>query len=625
MNGYAGKILYVDLTTGETREEPVDERLARLFIGGNGFCARLLYDRIGPETDPLGPENVIVFAVGPLTDTAIPSTSRACIGTKSPLNGLFFDSTFGGSWPTSLKRTGYDAVVVAGRAERPVYLSITDQGVSLRPAEDLWGKWIRATCDAVCEREGGKADVIAIGPAGENLVRFAAMAHTWRKSRDGIAGRGGMGAVMGAKNLKAVAVFGRAKTGVADPKGLKEFVGASAEDVRTGTKALNTYGTPVLVRMINELGALGTRNLQRETFEDCLPISGERMKEEIWEKDTTCFKCPVACGKNYAVTEGEFAGTAWKMPEYETIFALGTMLDHREPGALLKANLLADELGMDTISLGVTLSFAFECFEKGILKESDIGFPLNFGDYRTMLRLVEDTAHRRGFGDLLAEGSWKLAERWGEPARKFLYAAKGLEMPAHSARALKGMSIGYATGTRGGSHHDTRPTLQYASDHDNRSVDGKPLFAVRTQNFSALDDSLTQCRFTSERGYGAMINENYARMVNLVTGWDVSAEELERTGERICNLERAFNVREGVRRKDDTLPYRVQHVPIPDGPHRGMHCPPAELSAMLDEYYALRGWDSDGVPTEKTLRALDLDFAAEDLAVRNTNSDERSV
>ncbi|MFQ5915045.1 MAG: aldehyde ferredoxin oxidoreductase family protein, partial [Nitrospinota bacterium] len=616
MHGYAGKILYVDLATGDMREESVDKHFARRFIGGNGFCARVLYGLIGPATDPLGPENAIAYAVGPLTDTAIPSASRACVATKSPLNGLFFDSTFGGSWPSSLKRAGYDAFVITGRAERPVYLSITDQGVHIKSAEDLWGKWIRETCDLVCEREGGKADVIAIGPAGENLVRYAAMAHTWRKSRDGISGRGGMGAVMGSKNLKAIAVQGRRKTEVADPKGLKEFTSGSADNVRTGTKALNTYGTPVLVRMINELGALGTRNLQTETFENCLPISGEQMKEEIWEKDTTCFKCPVACGKNYCISEGEFAGTNWKMPEYETIFALGTMLDHRNPGALLKANLLADELGMDTISLGVTLSFAFECFARGLLKESDVGFPLKWGDYRAMLRLVEDTGYRRGFGDLLAEGSWHLSQRWGEDTQELLYIAKGLELPAHSARALKGMSIGYATGTRGGSHHDARPTLQYAADFDNRSVDGKPLFAVRTQNFTALDDSLTQCRFTSERGYGGMINENYSRMINLVTGWDVTVEELEQTGERICNLERALNVREGIRRKDDTLPHRVQHVPIPDGPHKGMHCPPEELSAMLDEYYALRGWDAEGVPTEEKLRDLDLDFVAQDLAAR---------
>ncbi len=617
MNGYGGKILYIDLGSGETRVEPVDEQMARRFIGGNGFCARLLYDLIGPDTDPLGSGNAIAYAVGPLTDTAIPSASRACVAAKSPLNELFFDSTFGGSWPSSLKRTGYDAFVLTGRADHPVYLSITDEEVAIKPAEDLWGKWIRETCDLLSEREGGKADVIAIGPAGENMVRYAAMAHTWRKSRDGISGRGGIGAVMGSKNLKAITVQGRQKTTVADPKGLKEFVGGSTKDVRTGTKGLNIYGTPILVRMINELGALGTRNLQTETFEDCLPISGEQMKEEIWEKDTTCFKCPVACGKNYSVTEGEFAGTAWKMPEYETIFALGTMLDHRDPGALLKANMLSDELGMDTISLGVTISYAFECYEKGILTEGDVGFPLEWGDYHTMLRLVEDTAHRRGFGDLLAEGSWRLAEQWGEETKGFLYAAKGLEMPAHSARALKGMSIGYATGTRGGSHHDTRPTLQYAGDFDNRSVEGKPLFAIRTQDFTALDDSITQCRFTSERGYGAMINENYARMLQLVVGWDVTVDELEATGARICNLERAFHIRDGIRRKDDTLPARVQHVPIPDGPHKGMHCPPDELSAMLDEYYKLRGWNSDGVPTEEKLRELELDFVVEDWTARN--------
>ena len=231
-----------------------------------------------------------------------------------------------------------------------------------------------------------------------------------------------------------------------------------------------------------------------------------------------------------------------------------------------------------------------------------------------MLRLLEDMAHRRGFGDRLAEGGRCLAREIGGEAPDLLYAARGLELPAHSARALKGMSIGYATGTRGGSHHDTRPTLQYASDHDNTSTEGKPAFAVRTQNFTALGDSITQCRFTAERGYGAMVNEKYARMLNLVTGWDATERELEETGERICNLERALHAREGVARAQDALPHRVMHEPIPDGPHKGMRCPPEELEAMKDEFYAIRGWDENGVPTAKTLKRLKLDDVADALA-----------
>jgi aldehyde:ferredoxin oxidoreductase len=261
---------------------------------------------------------------------------------------------------------------------------------------------------------------------------------------------------------------------------------------------------------------------------------------------------------------------------------------------------------MDTISLGVTLSFAFECYEKGLLRSDRTGQELRFGDYHTILELIEATAYRRGVGDLLAEGSVRLAAQLGPEAAKYLYAVKGLEMPAHSARVLKGMSIGYATATRGGSHHDTRPTLQYATDHDNTTPEGKPEFAVKNQHFTAVGDSLTQCRFVSERGFGGMLNAHYPRMINAITGWNLSLADVERIGERIWNLERAFNVREGTRRQQDILPYRVMHEPVPEGMHKGMHCPPEELSAMIETYYTLRGWNAEGIPTPEKLAALGL-------------------
>ncbi len=610
MHGYHGKILHIDLTGRSSRVEEFDEAFARKYLGGNGFAARLLWDHAKPGVDPLSPENSICFAVGPYTDTAVPSASRACIGSKSPLTDLFFDSTFGGSWPTTFKRTGHDAIVLHGRADAPVYLFLDEEGLHFRDAGDLWGRWIRESCDTISEREG-KADVIAIGPAGENGVRFAALAHTWRKSRDGISGRGGMAAVLGSKNVKAIAVRGKAKFSLADPKALREYVNNTTADVREGTAALHKYGTPILVNMINKMGALGTMNLQKEIFENCDPISGETMLENFLDKDTTCLKCPVACGKDYLMKGGKFDGVRWKMPEYETIFSLGTMLNIGDPGALLRANQLCDELGLDTISAGVTMALAYECFDRGLLTKNDVGHELPWGDADTMLRLLEDTAHRRGFGAQIAEGGARLADAIGGEAPEMLYAARGLELPAHSARALKGMSIGYATGTRGGSHHDTRPTLQYASDHDNTSTEGKPGFAIRTQNYTAVGDSITMCRFTSERGYGAMVNEKFARILNWITGWDTTAEELEELGERICNLERLFLAREGVDRKRDMLPHRVMHNPIPEGPHKGMHCPPEELERMKGEYYALRGWDEEGFPSSDTLQRLELvEFAA---------------
>jgi aldehyde:ferredoxin oxidoreductase len=504
-----------------------------------------------------------------------------------------------------MKRTGFDAIVITGRAPEPVYLKVTEAGVELRPARSLWGQSTRDTVQAIQAADGADTDVMAIGPAGERLVRFAAMGTYW-KNREGFAGRGGIAAVLGSKRVKAVAVAGTRKTEVADPPALRALLDERRESLTTGTKALTTYGTPFLVKPINTLGALGSYNLRAETFAQALAISGEEMHAHYHARDTTCLKCPVACGKQYEVRDGELLGIKAKMPEYETIFAFGSMLGNAHAGSLARANDLCDLLGMDTITMGVTLAFACEALERGWLSTREVGMPFGWGDWRGMLKLVEMTAAREGFGDRLAEGAWRLAESLHPEATRVVYAVKRLEMPAHSARALKGMSIGYATASRGGSHHDTRPTPQYAQGYDRRSPDGKPEFAVRSQHFTAVDDSLVVCRFTSERGFGLYVEEPYARMVRAVSGWDMSVEELEQVGERVINLERLFNVREGVRRADDVLPWRVMHEPIPDGPSAGMHCPPEELSAMLDRYYALRGWDGDGVPAPERLAALGL-------------------
>lgn len=606
MKGYNGRILYVDLTSWTQRIEPLDEGVARHFLGGNGLGAWLLSRHLPAGADPLGPENVVVLAVGPITDTLVSGNSRACLMTRSPLTGLFFDSTFGGRFPCTFKRTGFDAVVVTGRSDAPTVIKITEAGAEFGPAGDLWGRTTRATVEALQAAHGAEADALAIGPAGEHRVRFAALAHYW-KNREGVSGRGGIGAVFGAKHLKALVVSGTRKTEIADPAALKALVDRTRDPMKQGTQALSTYGTPFLVQPINALGALGSYNLKSEVYADAALIGGERLHKEFHDRDTTCLKCPVACGKTFAVKEGEFAGLRAKMPEYETIFAFGSMLGNAHAESLIKANQLCDELGMDSISLGVTLAFVAEALERGFLSPRDVGVEFGFGDWRGMLALVEATAYRRGFGDRLAEGSWRLATALGEEAQRLVYAVKGLELPAHSARALKGMSIGYATATRGGSHHDTRPTPQYAPTFDKRGTDGKPAFAAKSQHFTAIGDSLVMCRFTSERGFGTALNDAYAEMVATVTGWPMSVAALDEIGERIVNLERLLNVRDGVRRKDDVLPWRVMHEPIPDGPSAGMHCPPEELSAMLDEYYQLRGWSVDGVPTEATLKRLGLD------------------
>jgi aldehyde:ferredoxin oxidoreductase len=596
MYGYRGRILHIDLGQQKFKIENFDEAFARKFLGGNGFAAKILYDGLQKGVDPFSPENLVVFAVGPITDTPLPSTSRAYVATKSPLNGLFFDSTFGGRFAITQKRTGFEAI----------------SGVQFKPAGVLWGKFTKETVEAIQAAEGETADAVAIGPAGEKKVRYACLVHYWR-GREGVSGRGGVGAVLGSKNVKAVVVKGSQRTQVKDPQAIQELIASRKEAMEKGTAGLKNLGTPVLVNMINTIGGLGVRNLQEEQSPRAPGIGGERLKELFFERNDTCFGCPIACGKTLRLPP-EQGGLRWKMPEYETLFSLGSMADNWDAASMLKLNSLCDQYGLDTISMGVTISFALECFEKGILTARDTGGrKLRFGDAPLLLELVEETGKRQGFGDMLAEGSFRMAERLGKGSANFLTCFKKVEVAGHSARALKAMSLGYATATRGGSHHDARPTLLYAGEFDRTKAEVAPVFAFRTQNFTALDDSLTQCRFASERGFGGVINENYVKMIHAVTGWDVTLEELERIGERIYNLERAFNCREGVSRKDDALPYRTSQEIIPQGPSKGMSTLPEEFEGMLEEYYRLRGWDANGIPTGEKLMALGLPEAARDL------------
>ena len=613
MFGYRGRIIYIDLTDRSFRIEAFDEAFAKAYLGGNGFAAKILYDTLRPGIDPFDPSNTVVFAVGPVTDTAIPSTSRGYVASKSPLSGLYFDSTFGGRFPITQKRTGFEAIVITGKSTAPVYLYVDENRAEVQPASDLWGKSTEEAAEILRARYGNDSDVAAIGPAGENLVRFACIGH-FRKGRSGISGRGGLGAVLGSKGIKAIVVRGERRTEVAHPEKLEALVVRQRETLKKGTAGLSEFGTPVLVQLVNSMGALGTRNLQREYSEKAETISGKVLKEEFFEKNISCAQCPVACGKVSSVKTGPDAGLSWKMPEFETIFSLGSMVENYDVPALIRANKLCDEMGLDTISMGVTLAFAMECFEKGFLSLKDTGgIALRFGDTDVIPRLIRDTALQQGFGKLLSEGSERMGARLDPKTTEFLYTVKKVEIPGHSARVLKGMSIGYSTGTRGGSHHDARPILQYSNEQDNVHPEGQPEYAIRTQNFTALGDSLTQCRFVSERGFGMTITEAYAEMINAVTGWNLITEDVERIGERICNLERAFNVREGVSRKEDKLPYRVMEEPVPNGPHHGMRCSREELDQMLDEYYRLRGWTDQGIPTREKLHELQLDFVADDL------------
>jgi aldehyde:ferredoxin oxidoreductase len=604
---YGGEILHVHLGTGETEVEPISTEDARRFLGGNGFAAKAVADHVPPDADAFDPENVVALAVGPMNATPFQSTSRGVVGFVSPMTNGFFDSTFGGTFPRAQKTTGFEVVVLHGRADEISYVVVSEDGARLESGDNLAGLDTYETCAAIREREGRGYDthVLAAGPAGENQVRYACLLHD-SKLREGVAGRGGSGAVLGSKNVKAVAVEeGSFEPEVANTDALRDLVTSRMGPLMDETTMLQNFGTAGLVNPINEMGKLGQRNNQTEQTdpERADRVSGETLANEYVTEDTTCANCAVRCGKHVTVeSEGVSDG---KIPEFESLFGTASMQDVYDLPRVVKVNDRCDRLGMDSISFGVTVAFARECYEKGLLSETDSPH-LEFGDADGLVSLTEQTARREGLGDRLAEGSFALAEELGDSAEKYLHGSKGLEFAAHSPRGLKGMSIGYATSTRGGSHHDTRPTLQYGAEEP-FTPENSPAFAARSQHFTALGDSLTQCRFVSEGGWGKTINDRYRDAINHATGWSLSTDEVEAIGERVYTLERLINVERGVaRRETDALPYRVTHEPIPDGPSEGMYCPPEELDRMLDDYYAFRGWDDDGVPTPETLDRLGI-------------------
>jgi len=602
MFGHHGGVVRVNLGVGQVDREQFDREFARKFLGGNGLAAKLICDGVPTDADPLGPENALVITVGPVTDTPVWGSSRGHLAAISPQTGLFADSNFGGKFAVVQKRTGFDAIFINGIADKPAYLLVSDHGVEIKDAQWLWGKDTESTIEALAERHGSDSMALAIGPAGENGVIFANIQGGGK--RPGAAGRGGMGAVMGAKNLKAVVVKGTLKTEIADRAGLVDYLRGRIGVLRENGSALHNHGTPILVNIINSKGMLCTHNNAQETFDRAEQISGEVMRDEYWDRHTTCHGCPLACGKNVKAREGPYAGKSVKMPEYETIYAIGSMLDNGDMDSIINGNHLCDLLGLDTISMGVTLSFVAECIEKGIVSEDDLGGAVKFDDGSGMIDLIAKTAAKEGIGAKLALGSQRLADEFGRDAHKYLYAVKGLEIAGHSARGLRGMSLSYPTSTRGGSHHDGRP--KYVMPESDPGFEPQPEYIRKSQYFTAVGDSMVICRFTAERGFGLMLGDEIVKALNFVTGWDISLDELETIGERVYNLERMINVARGVSRKDDTLPHRVMNEPIPEGPAKGRYCRREDLDAMLDEFYRLRGWSADGIPTDEKLAELGL-------------------
>ena len=601
MKGYAGKITFVDLTSGEIRDEKLGEEFARKFLGGNGFAAMTLFDLVPGGADPLGPENAFIVCTGPLTGTLAHGSGRAGIVTKSPLTGCFMDSYFGGDFGARLKQSGRDMIVIQGRSRSPVALFLDDERASLVPADDLWGLSTKDAQDRLVERLGEGISSLCCGPAGENLVPIACCIGGRRA-----AGRGGTGAVLGSKNLKAISVRGTGDITVADMKGLLKFNRETKEKF-LGLEGLINQGTSFIVDNVNDFGGLGTRNWQEETWKRAGNINAARLIEDHFVRHWACF----ACGLGGCTKVARTVGTPSVMtegPEYETLFALGSNCGVDDLDRIIEADRLCEEYGIDTISFGGAVAFVMECFQRGLLTTSETGgIDFSFGKGETLVACVPLVAERSGIGDLLARGVRALAREVGQGSEAFACHVKGLEPPGHSARALKSMGLGYAVSPRGGSHHDARPGPEYGKAREERSsTDGKATFALGTADWTAVGDSMIICRFF-ERAFGLGLDQVHSDLINRTVGWEMGVDELKEIAERVQTVERCFNCREGMRRKDDRLPRRFTDEEIPSGKSKGLRTKPEELQVMLDEYYEKRGWDADGVPTRETLERLGLE------------------
>ena len=613
MFGWHGKILRVDLTNEKVSVEETDPQMAKDFIGGRGWAIKYLYDEVDPTVDPLAPENTLIFGTGPLTATPAPTGNRYMVITKSPLTGALSCSNSGGMFPTEMKRTGFDLFIFEGKAERPVYLWVNvarsgDQPqLEIRPAEHLWGKTVPETEDILLEETDPKAKVACIGPAGERLVKIAAIMNDKHRA----AARSGVGAVMGSKKLKAVVVRGTKKTPLAEPKAMRELCKLVHSEVNRDVKkgsSLREYGTAYVPPVTNEMGILPTRNFQTGVFEGVDDISGHVLKEKYLIRAKPCFGCPIACGRDTRVDDPVYGGEG-EGPEYETIAALGSSCGLDNLAAVAKANYVCNELGVDTISMGVTLSCAMEMYERGILPESDVGQPLRFGDADAVISLIRQTAYREGFGAALAEGSYRLASKYGHP--EFSITAKKLELPGYDPRGSKGMGLLYATSNIGASH--MAGDLAYAEVFgvpekiDPLTIENKPHLIHRFEDAFAVIDAAGLCVFLSVRYlFDPDVNlwpTRLTKLMNHATGAGYTEETLLQAGERVFNLERLFLLKAGFTKDDDTLPQRMLEEPMPEGPAKG-HV--VELDQMLPEFYRLRGWDENGVPTDAKLAELGL-------------------
>jgi aldehyde:ferredoxin oxidoreductase len=615
--GYTGTVLRVDLTEGIVHKEPLDEAFSRAYIGGRGFTSRMQYDLIPPDVDPLGPENVLIIAPGALTGTSAPSAARFVVAARSPLTGILGDANSGGFVGAVLKRAGYSLVLIHGKSARPVYLKIDDDEVKLCDARHLWGEEVHAAVDAIRQTDGRGFRVAAIGPAGENLVHIASV----MADKEHAAARTGLGAVMGSKKLKAIAVRSRKDFPYQDPTAFKELVAQLREIEKNDRRAQDLTARGTLGTLMDHhaaIGAMNTRNYQFGQFEGKEKVDHEALAAEYLVRPTGCYGCSLKCDRYSVVEEGEFAGVKVDGPEYSTAVALGSGLGIDNMAAILKGNDLANRYGMDTIDLGGVIAFSMELYQRGILsKEEADGLDLEWGNYHTMLELVRRIAYREGpFADLLAHGVHVAAQEIGRGAERYAVHVKGMTPAPLDARPVKVYNFRYAVGPRGADHLRISAPGGYA-------LDQLPILEAAEklrywQSIVAVPDLMGVCKFAYTY-YTESPDIALHRTVDIVpalytaaTGFELTKEQLLETSVRVTNVERAHNCRLGLTAADDTLPPRFTQDPIPEGPSKGKVYD--ILEPMKEAWYTVQGWNTEtGIPKRETLEKLGLGDIADDL------------
>lgn len=628
MRAYQGRILHVDLSTGRIWVERLTLDMIRRYLGSRGVNAATLWKSLKPGTDPLGPDNVLIFGTGTLTGTRAPSSGRTTVTTKSPATGLYLKTSAGGKWGAALKFAGYDNLVVHGRASQPVYIDIDQDQVQILPAHHLWGLDVRETTQALQAAAGErKIEVTCIGPAGENLVKMAAI----MMSTYSAAGRGGAGAVMGSKNLKAIAVSGRRRVGIHDKDRFKNWTDQVREGLANApsVKQKTLYGTSGSLAALNELRILPTRNFQGGYFEEAYKLSGQYLVEAGYlKRRLSCYSCSIACHRYTEVDEGTYAGSQSGGPEYETLAAFGAGCGISDTEVVLRANELCNLFGLDTISTASVIQWLIESNERGVLSEAQRdGLDPVWGNGEAVLELIQRIAFRQGVGDLLAEGVRAAASEIGRGTEKWAVEAKGLEQSRVETRSAKAYALAFAVNPRGPDHLHSQPIAEFgirplgvdlieritgSREYANPYMTEKRAeIVVYHEDWYAAVDSLGFCSFPTTADF-VISPEIMAGFMSAAVGADITEDEMLHAGRRIVTLEKCFNVREGATRADDRLPWRLMHEESPD--REGAINSPEELNKMLDEYYTLHGWDLEtSWPTRETLESLDLSSVADEL------------